>query len=98
MSHWLPPTDFSTAAEPTAIPDLGFSPAPRPTPDFTKVEAFQPDENWIPSKTDGELFAFIGRMTYLYPENGNPTDGIVDYWASFDRPEVMDGAHLAFTF
>lgn len=34
------------------------------------------------------------RMT-LYPVDGQPTAGIIDYWCGFDRPEGFDGVHLA---
>jgi hypothetical protein len=60
-----------------------------------KIEANEPDENWIPSKTMGELLPFLKRMTFLYPVNGHPTAGIIDYWCAFDRPERFGGAHLA---
>ena len=88
-------TNFDISVGPTAKTAVAILPPPRATPDFAKVEAFQPDENWIPSKLDGELFNILKRMTYLYPIDGFQTDGIVDYWTVFDRPEKMDGAHLA---
>ncbi len=87
--------NFDVAVGPTAKSGVKLLPPPRPNPDFAKVEVFQPDENWISSKSDGELFPFVRRMSFLYPIDGHKTDGIVDYWTVFDRPEKMDGAHLA---
>ncbi|KAH8702715.1 thioesterase family protein [Phaeosphaeriaceae sp. PMI808] len=88
-------TNFTAQIGPTAKTDVSFLPALRPSPDFKKVEASEPDENWIPSKTMGELLNFLKRMTFLYPADGQPTAGILDYWCTFDRPERFGGAHLA---
>ncbi|KAF2469068.1 thioesterase family protein [Lindgomyces ingoldianus] len=88
-------TDFTVPFGPTAKANVPFLPALPPGPDLKKVEAYEPDENWLPSKTIGELLPFLKRMTFLYPVNGQPTPGIIDYWCAFDRPERFDGAHLA---
>lgn len=88
-------TNFAVQLGPTAKTEVSFLPALRPRPDFEKIESFEPEENWLPSKTLGELLPFLKRMTFLYPVNGQPTAGIIDYWCAFDRPELFDGAHLA---
>ncbi|KAF2791119.1 thioesterase family protein [Melanomma pulvis-pyrius CBS 109.77] len=88
-------TDFTLPFGPTAKTNVPFLPELRPSPDLKKVEAYEPDENWIPSKTVGELLPFLKRMTFLYPVDGQPTAGIIDYWCVFDRPEGFGGAHLA---
>jgi hypothetical protein len=88
-------TNFTVKLGPTANTDIPFSPALPPCPDFEKIEANEPDDNWIPSKTMGEILPFLKRLTFLYPINGQPTDGIIDYWCAFDKPEQFSGAHLA---
>jgi hypothetical protein len=88
-------TDFTVQLGPTAKTNIPFLPALRPSPDLKKVEANEPDENWIPSKTVGELLPILKRMTFLYPVDGQPTAGIIDYWCAFDGPEHFSGAHLA---
>jgi hypothetical protein len=66
-----------------------------PIPDFKKIDAEQPDSNWIPSKTSSDLMPFVSRMRYMYPTQGFPMRGILDYWISYDKPEILDGTHLA---
>jgi hypothetical protein len=88
-------TNFAIPLGPTAETNVPFLPKLRPSPDLEKVEANKPDENWIPSKTMGEILPLLKRMTFLYPVDGQTTDGIIDYWCAFDRPERFGGAHLA---
>lgn len=88
-------TNFDIPLGPSAKTEIPFSPALLPSPDFKKVESNQPDPNWLPSKTVGELVPMMERMTFLYPANGHPTPGIIDYWSAFDKPERFSGAHLA---
>lgn len=88
-------TNFSQRLGPTAQTNVGFSPALRPNPEFARIEASLPDQDWIPSKTKGDLLPLLKRLTFLYPTNGHPTTGIIDYWCTFDRPEQMTAAHLA---
>lgn len=88
-------TNFAVQIGPTAKTDVGFLPKLPPLPELRKVETNQPDENWIPSKTIGELLPLLKRMTFLYPAKGQLTDGIIDYWCAFDKPERFEGIHLA---
>jgi hypothetical protein len=88
-------TNFDVATGPSAKTAVPFYPTLRPLPNLENVEAKKPDENWIPSKTIGQILPFLKRMTFLYPVDGQPTDGIIDYWCAFDKPERMDIAHLA---
>jgi hypothetical protein len=88
-------TNFTIALGPTAKTDVPLLPALPPCPNWEHVETNQPDENWIPSKTIGEILPFLKRMTFLYPANGQQTPGIIDYWCAFDRPEQFSIAHLA---
>ncbi|CAI6287769.1 unnamed protein product [Periconia digitata] len=88
-------TNFAIQVGPSAKTDVLLSPVPPPLPDFKKVEADQPEDHWIPSKTIGELLPMLKRMTFLYPSKGQPTPGVIDYWCAFDKPETFSGAHLA---
>ncbi|KAF2872286.1 thioesterase family protein [Massariosphaeria phaeospora] len=88
-------TDFAAALGPSANIPGGVLPALPPTPNFRRVEALEPDANWLPSKTVGGVLPLLKRMTFLYPVNGQTTDGIIDYWCAFDRPEKFVGIHLA---
>jgi acyl-CoA thioesterase FadM len=88
-------TNFSISTGPTASTSIPFYPALRPLPNFEHVETNIPDENWLPSKTHGQILPFLKRMTFLYPIDGHPTPGIIDYWCTFDSPEKMGLAHLA---
>jgi acyl-CoA thioesterase FadM len=88
-------TNFSIDAGPTIKTSVPFYPALAPLPNFKNVANEKPDENWLPSKTHGQILPFLKRMTFLYPSNGQPTPGIIDYWCTFDVPERMSLAHLA---
>jgi hypothetical protein len=87
-------TNFTVALGPTAKTNISFLPPLRPSPNWERIEANEPDENWIPSKTEGEVFPFLKHLTFLYPIDGQQTDGIIDYWCAFDRPEKFSIAHL----
>lgn len=88
-------TNFAVQVGPTAKTDVGFLPKLPPLPDLRKVDENQPDKNWIPSRTIGELLPLLKRMKFLYPAEGQLTDGIIDYWCAFDKPEPFEGIHLA---
>jgi hypothetical protein len=88
-------TNFSIDAGPTVKTNIPFYPALAPLPNFENVANEKQDENWLPSKTHGQILPFLKRMTFLYPANGQPTPGIIDYWCTFDAPERMSLAHLA---
>ena len=42
-------TNFSQSVEPTAKTDWAFHPPPKPVPNFEKILAHEPDENWLPA-------------------------------------------------
>jgi acyl-CoA thioesterase FadM len=88
-------TNFTISTGPTAPTTIPFHPDLPPSPNFHDIEANLPDENWLRSKTHGEILPFLKRMTFLYPVDGHPTPGIIDYWCTFDKPEQMGLAHLA---
>ncbi|PVH95527.1 hypothetical protein DM02DRAFT_571133 [Periconia macrospinosa] len=88
-------TNFAIQIGPSASTQIPFAPALLPSPDLEKVDANRPDDNWIPSMLHGEVLPMLKDLTFLYPVNGQPTPGVIDYWCAFDRPERFSGAHLA---
>jgi hypothetical protein len=87
-------TNFSFEFGPSAKTTVSF-PGLKPKPDFKKVEAHEPDENWIPAKMTGELLNIGKHSTLLYPAEGQTTDGTIDYWCVADKPIKFSGAQLA---
>jgi hypothetical protein len=87
-------TNFSIDAGPTVKANVPFYPSLPPLPSFQDVANEKADENWLPSKTHGQILPFLKRMTFLYPSTGQRTPGIIDYWCTFDAPEQMSLPHL----
>ncbi|OBT67388.1 hypothetical protein VE03_03071 [Pseudogymnoascus sp. 23342-1-I1] len=76
-------TNFSpsVALGPTAKSDWALlHPDPKPAPDFDKVAAHKPDENWLPAIVLGEILPFSRRLLTLNPRGGFPTAGVCDAW------------------
>ncbi|EFY84289.1 thioesterase family protein [Metarhizium acridum CQMa 102] len=88
-------TNFDKDLGPTATTAWNLEPPPPPVPDFDRVLAHQPDENWIPGRVVGELIPLTHRKLDLLPRVGFPVDGICDAWHSFVADERMDATYLA---
>ncbi|OJD11722.1 hypothetical protein AJ78_07559 [Emergomyces pasteurianus Ep9510] len=87
-------TNFENVVGPTATSAWSLQPAPPPIPDFDRVLAHQPEENWIPGLVKGELLPFTRRKLGLLPRGGLPVDGVCDLWHSFLAPERMDAIYV----
>lgn len=88
-------TNFDMAVGPSATTAWSLHPPPAPKPDFHRVFAHQPDENWIPGRLAGEIIPVSGRILGLYPRAGFPVPGVCDAWNSFLGDERMDATYLA---
>jgi hypothetical protein len=86
-------TNFGTSVGPTAKTDWALHPPPKPVPNFEKVLAHKPDDNWIPAIVAGEILPFTGRQLALSPRGGFPTAGTCDAWYTFPG-ESMDATYL----
>lgn len=88
-------TNFDHVLGPTVKTDWSLVPAPKPQPDFDKIHAYKPDENWLPGRMTGEIIPFLKRMLVLSPRDGFPVAGVCDAWNSFFAPERIDATYLA---
>lgn len=88
-------TNFNKSIGPSAKTAWSLQPAPAPMPDFNRVLAHQPDENWIPGRVVGELIPLTRRKLGLLPREGFPVNGVCDAWHSFLADERMDASYLA---
>ncbi|KAI1394398.1 thioesterase family protein [Hypoxylon trugodes] len=88
-------TNFDKPVGPSAPTAWSFHPPPKPAPDFAKVLAHQPDENWIPARILGDVLPFTHRILYLNPREGFKFDGVCDAWNTANG-EPMDATFLAF--
>lgn len=86
-------TNFDQPVGPTAKSDWALRPPPKPVPNFEKVLAHKPDDNWLPSILDGEVLSFTRRQLTLNPRGGYPTAGIYDAWYTFQGGR-MDTTYL----
>lgn len=89
-------TNFDRPLGPTAPTGWTLLPPPEPKPDFDRVLANQPDDNWIPARVEGEIIPLTGRIFVLYPRVGLRTEGICDTWSCFVDDERMDATYIAF--
>lgn len=87
-------TNFSQALGPTEITQWKFDPPPKPVPDFVKISANQPDENWLPGRVNGDILPLTRHMLTLNARGGFETPGILDGWNSFPG-QTMDAACVA---
>jgi hypothetical protein len=99
-------TNFNVVLGPTAHwgPPL-LVPPPDPKPDFGRVLAGKPDNNWMPLRMVGELIPITARLLSLYPRGGFCDQGVCDEWRGFVADnadagvgkvvERMDGTALA---
>lgn len=90
-------TNFDISIGPSAPTNWSLQPAPKPKPDFERIVAHKPDENWLASSNVGEVIAFTKLMYTLYPRGGNTVDGICDFWNGFQHnvDERIDATHVA---
>ncbi|KAH8692257.1 thioesterase family protein [Talaromyces proteolyticus] len=86
-------TNFDVSLGPSAPTDWKLQPQPKPSPDWKKLEANFPDDNWLPVIMDGEILPIMRRMTQLNPRGGFPIAGLCDMWSSFGS-ERIDSTHL----
>ncbi|KFY55524.1 hypothetical protein V496_06986 [Pseudogymnoascus sp. VKM F-4515 (FW-2607)] len=86
-------TNFDQSVGQTVKSDWAFHPPPNPVPDFAKVLAHAPEDNWIPLILAGEIGPFTGHQLTLQPRGGFPTAGICDAWSTI-RGERMDATYL----
>lgn len=87
--------NFDIELGPTVPTAWSLHPPPSPKPDFDRVLARKPDENWIPGLLDGELIPLTRRKLGLHPRAGFPVDGVCDSWHGFLADERMDATYLA---
>lgn len=88
-------TNFDRPVGPSVPTGWSLLPAPDPKPDFDRVLANKPEENWIPLRAEGEIIPLTGRILALDPRAGFRTDGICDVWNSFVGDERMDATYIA---
>jgi hypothetical protein len=86
-------TNFDQPVGPTAETDWAFHPPPKPVPNFEKILAYKPDDNWLPAILAGEILPFTRRLITLNPRGGFTTAGVCDAWNTFPG-ERMDATYL----
>ncbi|KPM46155.1 hypothetical protein AK830_g252 [Neonectria ditissima] len=82
-------TNFNEPLGPTVTTDWILDPPPKPTPNFAKIKASEPDENWIPGRIAGEVIPISRHMLVLSPRGGFPVAGMCEAWNGFTA-EAMD--------
>ncbi|KAI3336787.1 thioesterase-like superfamily-domain-containing protein [Xylariaceae sp. AK1471] len=89
-------TNFDRVLGPTVpVPIIRtLYPPPKPVPDFDRVLAHKPEENWIPLQVSGEIIPFTRRIMCLYPRDGFHQDGVCDGWNGVGN-ERIDATYLA---
>ncbi|KAF7538702.1 hypothetical protein G7054_g2740 [Neopestalotiopsis clavispora] len=86
-------TNFDKVSGPSAPTAWKLSPPPKPV-DFAKIQAQEPDDNWLATTVDGQVLPLTRRILCLNPREGFPTDGVCDAWNSFLGGERMDATYL----
>jgi hypothetical protein len=71
-----------------------FPPPPTPKPDFAKILAHEPEENWFPSRSYGELLQFTRRILTAGSRGGLTVDGMWETWNTFTDTESMNATDL----
>ncbi|KAI1277182.1 thioesterase-like superfamily-domain-containing protein [Xylaria sp. FL0933] len=69
-------------------------PPPGPVPDFERVLAQKPEQNWIPFQVSGEIIPFTRRILALNPRDGFRHEGICDAWNCVEN-ERIDATYVA---
>lgn len=88
-------TNFDKPLGPTVPTGWTLLPPPDPKPDFDRVLANKPDENWIPVRAGGEVIPLTERILGLDPRAGFRFEGICDVWNGFIGDERMDCTYIA---
>jgi hypothetical protein len=89
-------TNFDKPLGPTVFTAWALLPHLKPVPDFQKVLARQPENNWLPAHISGEIIPVTRSLIILNPRGGFPVDGICDGWYVFiDDGDQMDATYLA---
>lgn len=88
-------TNFDRPLGPTVPTGWKLLPPPDPRPDFDRVLANKPDDNWVPVRVEGEIIPMTGRILALDPRAGFRHEGICDTWNSFVGGERMDATYVA---
>jgi hypothetical protein len=86
-------TNFNQSVGSTAKTDWAFHPPPKLVPNFEKILAHMPDDNWLPAILAGEILPFTRRQLVLNARGGHTTAGICDAWNTFPG-ERMDATYL----
>ncbi|KAK2616060.1 hypothetical protein N8I77_002771 [Diaporthe amygdali] len=88
-------TNFDKSLGPTVPTDWTLSPPPKPKPDFDRILAHKPEENWIPAILDGEIIPITRSIVGLLPRAGHLVNGICDFWNIYTDNERMDATDIA---
>ncbi|KAF4461065.1 hypothetical protein FALBO_12132 [Fusarium albosuccineum] len=87
--------NFDKPVGPTVATDWALNPPPpTPAPNFAKVLANEPDENWIPGSVNGEVAPLTRHILALNARGGFQIAGIADAWNCFTA-EPMDATCIA---
>jgi hypothetical protein len=88
-------TNFDKSLGPSADTAWTLLPPPKPIPDFDRVAANKPEDNWLPAQLSGEVVPIVSRIKILNPRGGFPIDGICDAWNGWMGGERMDATYVA---
>ncbi|KAI1820213.1 thioesterase family protein [Xylaria intraflava] len=89
-------TNFDRPLGPNAATAWRLLPPPKPAPDFQRVLARLPDENWLPGRYSGDIIATTKNLIVLNPRGGFTVDGICDGWYGLiDDAEDMDATYVS---
>ncbi|KAI0413420.1 thioesterase family protein [Xylaria grammica] len=89
-------TNFDRQLGPTASTAWRLLPPAKPVPDFQRVLARLPDDNWLPARYTGDIIATTKNLIVLNPRGGFPVDGICDGWYGLiDDAEDMDATYVS---
>lgn len=88
-------TNFDRHLGPTVPTGWTLLPPCGPIPDFDRILANKPEDNWIPVRVEGEVIPLTRRILALDPRAGFPTKGVIDNWDGFLGDERMDATYIA---
>ncbi|KAI1325167.1 thioesterase family protein [Xylariaceae sp. FL0255] len=89
-------TNFDKSVGPTVPTAWSLLPSPEPVPDFGKILARQPDDNWLSAHLSGEIISVTKRLLFLNPRKGHTIDGVCDGWYGFlDNADRYDATYVA---
>ncbi|KAI1176544.1 thioesterase family protein [Nemania sp. FL0916] len=89
-------TNFERPLGPTVTTQWRLLPPPKPVPDFERVVAHLPDDNWLPACYSGDIIATTKNILVLNPRGGFTVDGICDGWYGLvDDTQCMDATYVS---